>query len=117
MREILYRKKQSLKTRRKIISLSERAEDTECRTHVRKSFVYIVTKVTEVKETLAQPEVFVKKAFNTKTKEENFSFRVKGSFYMNRDRVLFKIDFCHSLRIRIVWKTKNLSPKKSVTLT
>ena len=117
MREILYKKKQSLKSRRKMISLSERAEDQECKTYVRKSFIYFVTKVTDLNQSLSQPEVFVKKSYNSKTKTETFSFRVKGNFYMTRDRVNLKVKFCHSLRINIFWKTQGISPKKSVTLT
>ncbi len=117
MREILYKKKHSLKSRRKMITLTERNEDNECKTYVRKHFVYIVSRVELTNENLERPDVIIKKSYNTKTKTEDFSFRVKGNFYMTQERRIFQVSFCHSLRINIIWKLPDLSPKKSVTLT
>ena len=116
MRNIIYKKKQSFEHRRKLISISENSEDKECKTYVRKSFIYILSKAEKVEENLNPPEIFIKKRFDTKTLSERFSFRVKGSFYLNKDHGLFKVDFCHTLRINIIWKSKIFSPKKSVTL-
>lgn len=117
MKDILYKKRESLKHRRKMISIIEHTEDEKCRSAVHKSFVYIVTRADSVENTVAKPEIYIRKAFDTKLQEEKFSFRVKGCFYMARDRFIFKVDFCHTLRIDIVWKHKVFSPKKSVTLT
>ena len=116
MRNIVYKKKQSIEHRRKLISIAENSEDKECKTYVRKSFVYIVSKAETAGEVNA-PEIFIKKRFDTKSLVERFSFRVKGSFYLTREQSLFKVDFCHTLRINILWKSKIFSPKKSVTLT
>ncbi|MDZ4242793.1 MAG: hypothetical protein U1D99_08195, partial [Candidatus Omnitrophota bacterium] len=63
------------------------------------------------------PEVYIRKRFNTRTCEEQFSFRVKGHFYIAQERTQLKVDFCHTLRIHILWKSKLFSPKKPVTLT
>ena len=120
MRNITYKKKQSLEHRRKLISICEDSEDKECKTHVRKSFIYIISKAqaADVQETPQPPEVYIKKRFDTQSLIERFSFRVKGSFYLNnKERGLLKIHFCHTLRINIIWKSKLFSPKKSVTLT
>jgi hypothetical protein len=117
MREILYKKRQSLKNRRKIISINEHNEDKECRTHIRKSFAYIVTMANPSDGALSEPEIFIKKHFDTKGQEEKFSFRVKGAFYMEKDRYVLRVDFCHTLKIDISWKNKVFSPKKSATLT
>ena len=117
MRNITYKKKQSLEHRRKLISICENSEDKECKTYVRKSFVYIVSKAESAEEQPAAPEIYIKKRFDTKSLTERFSFRVKGSFYLTQDRNLFKVNFCHTLRINIIWKSKIFSPKKSVTLT
>src|SRR3989338_7916258 len=116
MRNIIYKKKQSIEHRRKLISIAENSEDKECKTYVRKSFVYIVSKAETAVE-VNPPEIFIKKRFDTKSLIERFSFRVKGAFYITRERNLFKVDFCHTLRINIIWKSKLFSPKKSVTLT
>ena len=117
MRTIEYKKRHSLKHRRKVISINERNEDKDCKTHVHKSFVYLVKQVVGMVEPLQDPQIFIRKQFNSKAQEENFAFKVKGAFYMNRDRGVFKVDFCHALRIGIVWKDKIFSPKKSATLT
>ena len=117
MRNITYKKKQSVQHRRKLISICENSEDKECKTYVRKSFIYIVSKAEGMEEQLKAPEVFIKKRFDTKSLTERFSFRVKGAFYINQERNLLKVNFCHTLRINIIWKSKLFSPKKSVTLT
>ena len=117
MRNITYKKKQSLEHRRKLISICEHSEDKECKTYVRKSFIYIVSKAETIEDQPKPPEVFIKKRFDTKSLTERFSFRVKGAFYINQERSLLKVNFCHALRIHIVWKSKLFSPKKSVTLT
>lgn len=117
MKDILYKKKESLRNRRKMISIIEHSEDEQCRTAVHKSFVYIVTRADCLENNVERPEIFIRKAFDNKLLEEKFSFRVKGCFYMTKDRFIFKVEFCHTLRIDIVWKDKVFSPKKSVTLT
>ena len=106
----------SILNRSKAISVSESSEDKECRTYVRKNFVYIVSPDVEPQQEISQPDIYIKKSYDTNTKEERFSFRVKGAFFITRDRLFYKVSFCHSLNINIVWKTKIFSPK-SVTLT
>ena len=117
MKKVLYKKRQSLKHRRKVIAMHEFCEDQDCRTHVRKSFVYIVTSAHHGESPVESPQVYVRKFYDTKLHHEKFSFRVKGAFYMTKDRAIFRVDFCHTLKIDIHWKNKIFSPKKSVTLT
>ena len=117
MKRLLYRKKQSLKRRRKAISNKEYSEDKECKTRGRKSFVQKVSRVNEVEQTDGKPEIFINKKFDKKSQQEEFSFRVKGTFFMTREQSILKVTFCHTLRIDIHWKSKVFSPKKSVTLT
>ncbi len=117
MREIAYRQKHSLKYRRKMIGINEVTKERDCTTRVRKNFVYILTPVRHVQPSTEKPQIFVRKSFNTVRRQEKFSFRVKGVFYMARERHIFKVDFCHTLRIGIVWNKDAFSPKKSATLT
>ena len=117
MREILFRKKESGRKHRKMISINEHTEDKECRTHIRKGFVYIVTKVEQIDKKVAKPEILIIKSINSKTRQEKFTFRVKGAFYLTKDRSIVRVDFYHTLRICLYWKEKIFSPKKSVTLT
>ncbi len=116
MRRILYKKMTSLQNRSKAISVAETSEDKECKTYVKKSFVYMVTPELKIDATQSPPDIYIKKSYDTRTKEERFSFKVKGLFYINRDQMYFRVDFSHSLNIHITWKPKVLSPK-SVTLT
>lgn len=117
MKTVEYKKRHSLKHRRKVISINEHNEDKDCKTHVHKSFVYVVAEIPQITGALPQPNVYIRKRFNSKTQEEYFAFKVKGAFYMNRGRSIFKINFCHALRINIAWKYKIFSPQKSVNLT
>ncbi len=116
MRKILYKKLTSLHNRSKAISVAETSEDKECKTYVKKSFVYVVTPEPAQASTAQAPDIFIKKSYDTRTKEEKFSFRVKGIFFINREQSVFRVDFCHTLNIHITWKPKVISPK-SVTLT
>ena len=116
MRRILYKKMTSLENRSKAISVSENSEDKECKTRVKKSFLYFVKPDVQIEAHVTPPEIFIKKSYDTKTKEERFSFRVKGYFFINRDQCYYQVNFCHSLNIHITWKPHLISPK-SVTLT
>ena len=117
MREIAYRKKQSIRRRRKMISIYEHTKEKDCVTDVRKNFVYILSPVKTVSQTNQKPHIFIRKVLDNAARQEKFSFRVKGSFYMACERDIFRVDFCHTLRIGIVWSHKAFSPKKSATLT
>ena len=117
MREISYRKKQSLKYRRKAIGIKEANRERDCVTRVRKNFVYILTPVRHAQPATEKPQIFVRKSFDSVKRQEKFSFRVKGVFFMARDRNIFRVDFCHTLKIGIVWNKDAFSPKKSATLT
>ena len=117
MREVLYRKRKTNNKRHKLISLIERTADKDCTTYVRKHFVYFVDKQMTDPEPLQPPEIHIKKAFDSKKKEEAFHFRVKGVFYLTHGRHLVRVRFCHTLHISIIWKNQALFPKKSATLT
>lgn len=117
MRELVYSRKKTRHNRSKIICLHEYAKDKDCDTRVHKNFVYLATPVKKGHETEQHPQVFIKKSFNSQTLEEKFSFRVRGAFTIHRGRQVFRVDFCHVLRIEIVWKNKDLSPKQSGLLT
>ncbi len=117
MRTIEYKKRYSLKHHRKIISINENNEDKDCKTHVHKSFVYVVSQAPLGAPALSDSQIFIRKKFDSKTNSENFLFKIKGAFYINRGRNILKVDFCHTLRIDIIWKCKILSPQKSATLT
>lgn len=100
-----------------MMSIRETSDEQDCRTSVRKHFVYFMTQEQKIEENINPPRIDINKYVNTRTNEERFHFRVKGYFYLSKDQRLYKVRFCHSLHIGIVWKKKILSPKKSATLT
>ena len=117
MREILYKKRESVKKRRKVISISESSDKKDYWTSVRKHFIYFVKREETIGTDLQPPEIHIVKCFNSKTREEKFLFRVKGAFYIaegsQEGQNIFRVDFRHTLNINIKWKRKMFSPKKS----
>ena len=115
MRDILHKTTAILHGRGKVISLREHAEERESVTDVRKNFIYVVTEA-QSEENASIPRVHIKKFFDSVSRDEKFSFRVKGFFYVNHSRRLMKVDYCHTLRINLHWKSEVTTPKKTVTM-
>ncbi|MBP9855015.1 MAG: hypothetical protein KBD53_09135 [Candidatus Omnitrophica bacterium] len=117
MKKVCFKRNRDLKKGTKFLHIFSRSENPESVTVVRKGFFYKVSKINEVEPTVAPPEVYIRKYFDTRQRIEKFSFRVKGVFYMSHGRFLMRVEFHHSLNIKIVWKNKKISPKKSEVLT
>ncbi len=115
MRDILHKTTEVLQGRGKVIIVREHAEENECITDVRKNFIYLAHEVTH-EEKQGEPQVHIKKSFDSVSRDEKFSFRVKGFFYVDRNRRLAKVDYCHTLRINLHWKANSPAPKKTVTM-
>jgi hypothetical protein len=115
MRDVLHKTTGILQGRGKVITLREHAEEKECVTDVRKNFIYVATEA-QSEEKQSIPQVHIKKSFDSVHRNEKFSFRVKGFFYVNHSRRLMKVAYCHTLRINLHWKIKSSSPKKTVTM-
>ncbi len=111
MREILYKKKSSLKHRTKSVFIEESSREKDCDTQVRKQFVYRLEKVRGIHRPEAVPQIFIRKFVDNARGVEHFSFRVRGFFYMTQNRIPLRVNFCHSLDIHIQWRTTELSPK------
>jgi len=117
MKKVKYRKITNPKKGRKSLAISQRTEDKAAVTHIRKKFIYIVSRTKALNPQNNPPQIFIRKAICTKRGIEIFSFRVKGTFYTTHKRSFFKVRYQHVLNIRIYEKRKNLSPKESVVLT
>ena len=115
MRDIFHKTTEILQGRGKVITLREHAEEKECVTDVRKNFIYLAAQA-QGQEKQSIPQVHIAKSFDSVRGDEKFSFRVKGSFYVNHSRRLMKVDYCHTLRINLHWKIKATTPKKTVTM-
>ena len=116
MKKVLHKTRVAFDNRIKMTKIIEDAEDKDCVTKVRKTFVYVLTPVVGEPETLTEPQINIHKSFKTKTRDEKFSFRIKGAIYVNHKRQLIRVNYCHALRIHLRWKTKVFFPKKSVTM-
>lgn len=117
MKDVLFESNIDLDKRKKNFSICSKNEDEACRTHVQKSFTYVVDRVAEAMPEPKAPVVFIRKSFDTKRGVEEFGFHVKGYFLVNHEDVLMKVLFHHTLDITIKWKAKDFSPNKSTSLT
>ncbi|MEI7998163.1 MAG: hypothetical protein WCH62_01475 [Candidatus Omnitrophota bacterium] len=115
MKDILHKTKEILKGQGKLIIIQEHSQDKECISDVRKNFIYLAQEVNQ-EEDVQPPQVHVRKSFDSVTRNERFSMRVKGFFYVNRNRRLVKVAYYHTLKILLHWKTAIASPSKSVTM-
>ena len=115
MKDVLHKVRETVGGRGKIILITERAEDKQCVSDVRKKFIYVAKEVDSDGGT-ATPQVRVEKYFDSKTNDEFFSMIVRGFFHVYRNRRMVKVGYCHFLKIRLRWKIKNISPKNSVTM-
>ncbi len=115
MRDILHKTKEVLKGRGKIIMIHEHSQDKECSSEVAKNFIYLAEEA-DREEDLHAPQVHIRKSFDSLNRDEKFTMRVKGFFYVNRNRRLIKVCYYHTLKILLHWKSAIISPKKSVTM-
>ena len=105
MREVLYKKHTSVKNRRRVIAICEKSENKDVITNIHRTFIYMVAGQVNEVEDLPSPVFQIIKNYNTKTKEEKFSFRVKGSFYVIRKEAFLLVHFCHSLKVDLLRKS------------
>ena len=117
MKTINFKRHKDVKRGTKYLHISSRTESKECITLVRKGFLYKAQISQETEPEQSSPEIFIRKAIDTEKNIEKFSFHVKGTFYMSHSRKSIRVDFHHSLNIKIVWKKKVFSPEKSEVLT
>lgn len=115
MREILHKTTAILEGRGKVVTMREHAEEKECVTDVRKNFIYLAQEA-QSEEEQGIPLVRIAKSFDSVSHDEKFSFRVKGFFYVHRNRRLMKVNYSHALRINLHWKSKASLHKKSVSM-
>ncbi len=117
MKKLLFRKRMDSKKRIKVLSFGQKFEDSDSKTQVKKNFSYKLYKSTDLTPQEEAPQIYIRKAFDTKLSMEKFNFQVKGHYYITHKRVLYKVYFRHTLNIKVQWKSKIFSPEKSEILT
>lgn len=115
MKNVLHKIRETAKGRGKVVLMNEHAEDKQCVTDIRKKFIYVAKEVDSDGGSCV-PQVHIEKCFDSITRDEYFAMRVRGFFHVYRNRRMVKIGYSHILRIRLHWKSKEASPKKSVTM-
>ncbi len=105
------------KKRIKVLSFGQKFEDKDSKTEVKKNFSYKLYKSEDLTPQQGDPEIFIRKSFDSKNAMEKFNFQVKGYYYITHNRMLLKVYFRHTLNIKVQWKSKAFSPKKSEILT
>ncbi len=113
MDKLLLKKELDFINRTKALAVSQKIEDVDTITHIRKSFVYKVFYAPVDNGPAQCPDVVIRKVVDKKRRLEKFSFYVTGSFFMNHKRLLVKIGFRHTLDIDILWKKEDFSSQKS----
>ncbi|MFP4473894.1 MAG: hypothetical protein ACLFPX_08560 [Candidatus Omnitrophota bacterium] len=116
MKEIEYKNRISQKRHRKYVSIRECKDEKEVRTRVRKSFLYKLSEHNPDDPMEQAPEVYIRKHIDSKKNFEEFNFRTRGFFTIEHEGRPVKVDFSHSLRIRMQWRDKKSSPPKSQLL-
>lgn len=117
MKDVLFESQIDLEKCKKNFSICSRTEDQTCQTQVQKSFTYVVDRADDAISEVKAPVVFIRKISDSKKGIEEFGFHVRGCFLVTHEDILMKVLFHHTLDIKIKWKAKNFSPKKSDSLT
>ena len=117
MKKLTFQKSRNIKTHSKIIMITSHNEDSDSITDVRKSFCYMLSPADYGDEEVEAPQMYVRKNLDSRLGTEHCHFQVKGSFFITYQRHRLKVKFHHSLHIRVSWKKKVFSPKKSEVLT
>ena len=112
MKEMIFKQNTDVNNKVKAVSSVEKIEDKNCITYIEKKFILKLSSTDQVAPKKSQPEFNLIKSFDTKKQIERFRFESKGYFFMTNNRMLVKINYKHSLRIKIVWKTKNVPLEK-----
>ncbi|MFH1360352.1 MAG: hypothetical protein ABIJ41_04865 [Candidatus Omnitrophota bacterium] len=105
MKEIIYKNRLSPKYKRRVITIHEWSACEGYQTHTQKAFIYIVEEKKSIRDPLPAPEFFITKITDSLTREEKFHFRVKGLFWVVKNKHFLEVQFCHSLRIDMVPKS------------
>ena len=117
MKQVTLNRRSSPEHGTKRFSILQMNEERDCSTRVYKSFRYHLSHLDASEKLSDVPDIYITKNIDTRRRIERFSFTVVGAFYLGSNRQLYKVNFQHTLKIQINWKTKIFSPKKSEILT
>ncbi|MFH0753642.1 MAG: hypothetical protein V2A70_03650 [Candidatus Omnitrophota bacterium] len=114
MKQVSYAKHELSDQRGRTIAVREADSDAETDTSLTKRFVYLVKRVDICPEQAPTPQIKVLKKVDTEHQKERFLLKVKGIVYIKKARFIYELRYCHSLDIRMLWKTHVLSSDNPV---
>lgn len=117
MKKIIYKRNNDFNKKLKKVGIIQLLSDDNSKTRIEKEFTYRIYATDKVNPSVKPPEIHIFKQMDSERGVERFNLHVKGYFYMTHNRVLVKVKFEHKLDIKILWKSKVFSPKKSEVLT
>ncbi len=110
MKNITYKKREFI-DRGRVVSIRENSADKDCTTRVMKNFVYLVSRIDQIPEEIEAPQIRIIKKLEGASRAESFLFRIKGEIYIREKRFIYRVQYCHSLHVHLLWKTHVLSSK------
>ncbi|MBF0569378.1 MAG: hypothetical protein HQL18_01195 [Candidatus Omnitrophica bacterium] len=116
MKNVTYLKRDLTGNKGRAVSVRESLASKECDSRVVKNYIYLVNSMDMIPDETPSAQIYVTKRINTETQQENFRFKVKGAIYIKKNRFIYRVDYAHSLLIRIIHKTHVLSTQGPAAL-
>jgi hypothetical protein len=111
MKKVTYRKRDLARFRGRFVAIREIHRDTDCDTQIAKNFVYLLSRADQLPDKPPTPMIYVTKRIDTAANSEIFRLKVKGEIFVTRGRFIYRVEYCHSLKVRLLWKIHVLSSK------
>jgi hypothetical protein len=110
MKHVTYSKR-DIAGKGRVVSIRESQEDKESVTRVVKNFVYFINRADCFPEQEAAPQIRLTKKIATDEHSEVFIFKVKGIMHVKERRLVFAVQYCHSLVVKLFWKSPAVASK------
>jgi hypothetical protein len=111
MKNVTYRKRDLARFKGRFVAIREIHKEADCDTFIAKNFVYLLSRVDALPEQPPVPAIHVTKQIDTPKNTEIFRLKVKGEIFVARGRFIYRVEYCHSLKVRLLWKIHVLSSK------
>jgi hypothetical protein len=111
MKTVTYRKRDLARFKGRFVAIREVHPDADCDTNIAKNFIYLLSRVDQLPDKPPTPTINVIKRIDTAANTETFRLKVKGEIFISRGRFIYRVEYCHSLKVRLLWKIHVLSSK------
>jgi hypothetical protein len=111
MKNVTYRKRDLARFKGRFVAIRELHKDADCDTNIAKNFVYLLSRADQIPAQPPTPMIHVTKRIDTAANCETFCLRVKGEIFVAKGRFIYRVEYCHSLKVRLFWKIHVLSSK------